>query len=28
MFNEKQAVKLENPGKEPLEIVKVELDFR
>lgn len=28
MFNEKQAVKLENPGEEPLEIVKVELDFR
>jgi mannose-1-phosphate guanylyltransferase/mannose-6-phosphate isomerase len=28
MFNEKQAVKLENPGEELLEIVNVELDFR
>ena len=27
MFNEKQAVKLENPGDELLEIVNVELDF-
>jgi mannose-1-phosphate guanylyltransferase/mannose-1-phosphate guanylyltransferase/mannose-6-phosphate isomerase len=28
MFNEKQDIKLENPGEEPLEIVNVELDFR